>query len=151
FQRSCERKYWLPFQLSFRFGGIQLQEMSFVRMRGLVQGPRSLLAPQLRDAVCEPRNRSSIGVHWAKVPGGCVFSGILREALSKHKIATKRFKDELPWTDGERVSNHAGFSGKKGAHQIRDELIARPISSTDGVARAGRTKGDTMVLMGIRR
>src|SRR5689334_23014912 len=103
----------MPIQAGLCLGGIELEEVSFVRVRRFVLTPGSRVPPGTHELVGNPGNGLGIRVGRTKIPAPGELRRILSKALRKHQISAQRFEDELPRADSGRVPDEAGASCKK--------------------------------------
>src|SRR6266481_1736690 len=122
-----------------------------MRVGGLVLVPRGVTSPGVTQIICNPRNRLSVVVGRSKIPSRGKFGRILCQTLSEHQIATQGLQHELPRPRGERIPNRTGFFGKKGPNQVWNQLIAGPVTASDGVSGARGPQRDVMLRIKLRR
>src|SRR6188474_2911267 len=120
--------------------------MRLARVLVGILDPFRSVTPRLREPVRDPRHRLRIVVNRTEVPPGGKARGIVRQSLGEQEVSTQRLEHELPWTDGIGISDQTGLFCEEGSDQIRNQLIARPVTTADGIAGARTTERDPMTV-----
>src|ERR1051325_5835341 len=107
-------------------------------------GPVCIRTPQPGQFVSDPGYWLGVGFSRTEVPARREAGSIPGQTLCEREIPTQRLENELPGADSRRIPDLAGTSFQKGADQIRNELIGRPITAANGIASSGARQGDTM-------
>ena len=107
--------------------------MGFRQVRSFVFAPRGPGAPRSRQFIGYPRDWLGIGIPGAEIPGLRKSAGILAEPLGQQQVAAKR-SERTARDDRRKAPNEATLAGEKRPHQVGNQLIARPVAPTDGVA-----------------
>src|SRR5579864_5874490 len=106
--------------------------------------PRLRATPSLRHFFYDPPHGLCVRLVRPEIPGFREFCALAPKILGKHEIAAGRLEHMLPRTDRLGIADHDRLSCKKGAHDVGDQSVLRPISAADDVACPRRCQRETM-------
>ena len=116
-----------------------------MRLSSAIARPACLVSPQVNKRIRDPGDRPGIIFGGAEVPSGSKALGVFLQMLGQKQVSAQRLQNKLPGTVAE------GFRMRQARppespDEIRDQLIAGPVSSTYNIA-CPRRPGDTVPLM----
>src|SRR4051812_17982438 len=131
-----------------RFGTVEFQVVSFMRLRCAILFPACALAPGLRDAFDDPAYRFGVMVVWSEIPASRIVRSVRKQFFSQCQVTGERFQHMLPRACRSGVGDQAGSAAPYRAPHVGNQPVLPPTATADDIAGAGTGKGNTMFGVG---